>query len=118
MTMKLLPALVLIVASGFTSPHHQHRPAGEIKGIVTDQDGRHVASAVVFVAPQVLTLGEVTPRSAKTGNDGKFVFSGQFGPGTYTLYSRKEEEGYPDPTDRFYADSRAETEVHLTADKP
>lgn len=116
--MKLFPALVLMVASGFTSPQLQHRPAGEIKGVVSDGDGRPVSSAVVFAVPQALTLEEITSRSAKTGDDGKFVFSGRFSPGTYTLYSRKEEEGYPDPTDRFYADSKAATEVHLTADKP
>jgi hypothetical protein len=73
---------------------------------------------MVFAVPQALTLEGVTPRSVKTGEDGKFVFGGHFSPGTYTLYSRKEEEGYPDPTDRFYAGSRAETEVQLTADKP
>ncbi|HEY2361331.1 MAG TPA: carboxypeptidase-like regulatory domain-containing protein [Candidatus Angelobacter sp.] len=111
-------ALVLIVASGFTSPQPRHRPAGEIRGVVTDRDGRPISSAMVFAVPQALTLEAVTPRSAKTGEDGKFVFRGHFNPGSYTLYSRKEEEGYTDPTDRFYADSRAETEVHLTADKP
>jgi hypothetical protein len=116
--MKLLLALVLIISSGFTSLQPQHRPAGEIKGVVTDGDGHPVSSALVFAVPQALTLDGVTPRSAKTGDDGKFVFSGHFRPGTYTLYSRKEEEGYPDPTDRFYADSKAETEVYLTTDKP
>jgi hypothetical protein len=73
---------------------------------------------MVFVVPKVLTLEGAMPRSAKTGEDGKFVFGGHFSPGTYTLYSCKEQEGYPDPTDRFYADSRTETEIHLVADKP
>ena len=116
--MTLFLALVLILASGFTSPQPQHRPAGEIRGVVTDRDGHPVSSAMVFAVPQALTLEGVTPRSAKTGEDGKFVFGGHFSPGTYSLYSRKEKEGYPDPTDRFYADLGAETEVHLAADKP
>jgi hypothetical protein len=117
-SMTFFLALVLIFASGFTSPQPQHRPTGEIRGVVTDRDGRPVSSAVVFVVPQALTLEGVTPRSAKTGEDGKFFFDGHFSPGTYTLYSRKEQEGYPDPTDRFYSDSRTETEIQLTADKP
>jgi hypothetical protein len=117
-SMTLFLALVLIVASGFISPQPQHHPIGEIRGVVTDRGGSPVSSAIVFAVPQALTLEGVTPRSAKTGEDGKFVFRGHFNPGSYTLYSRKEEEGYPDPTDRFYADSKAETEVHLTADKP
>ena len=117
-SMTLFLALILIFASGFTSPKPQHRPTGEIRGVVMDRDGRPVSSAVVCVVPQALTLEGVTPRSARTGEDGKFVFGGHFSPGTYTLYSRKEQEGYPDPTDRFYADSRTETEIHLTADKP
>jgi hypothetical protein len=73
---------------------------------------------MVFAIPQALTLEGVTPRSSKTDKDGKFVFSGRFNSGTYTLYSRKEEAGYPDPSDRFYSDSRTETEVQLTAEKP
>jgi hypothetical protein len=111
-------ALALVVASGFTNPQAQRQPPGEIRGVVTDRDGRAIPSAVVFAIPQALTLEGVAPLSSKTDTDGKFLFSGRFSPGVYALYSRKEEAGYPDPSDRFYSDSRMETEVHLTADKP
>jgi len=116
--MNYFLTLVLVVASGFTHPQAPQQPAGEIRGSVIDPDGRPVPSATVFAVPQALTLEGVMPRSAKTDKDGKFVFGARFRPGTYTLYSRKEEEGYPDPSDRFYADSRVEAEVRLTAAKP
>ena len=111
-------ALALVIAIGFANAPAQRQPAGEIRGVVTDRDGRPIPSAIVFAIPQALTLEEVAPRSSKTDKDGKFVFSGRFRAGTYTLYSRKEEAGYPDPSDHFYSDSRTETEVQLTADKP
>lgn len=116
--MNYFLALALIVANGFTNLPARHQPPGEIRGIVTDQDGRPVPSAVVFVVPQALTLEGVSHRSAKADKNGRFVFSGRFHPGTYMLNSRKEEEGYPDTSERFYANLKAETEVDLTAEKP
>ena len=131
--MKTFLALTLVVVSGFTNPPAQRQPPGEVRGVVTDRDGHPIPSAMVFAIPQALTLEGVTPRSSKSGKDGKFVFSGRFNSGIYTLYSRKEEAGYPDPSERFYTDSRAATEaqlavvpltdvqltvVHLTEDKP
>lgn len=110
--------LLLVLASGFTSPQAQRQPSGEIRGTVTDQDGRPVSSATVYAVPKALTLEGSMHRSVKTDKDGNFLFGGRFRAGTYALYSRKEEEGYPDPFDPFYADSKAETDVLLTAEKP
>src|SRR5882724_7203090 len=94
--MNYLLTLLLVLAGGFTNPQSQRQPAGEIKGTVTDQDGRPVSSATVYAVPQALTLEGSKPRSAKADKDGKFLFGGRFRTGTYVLYSRKEEEGYPD----------------------
>ena len=116
--MQYFLLLALVVTSGFVQSHTKPSPDGEIRGSVTDQDGKPVPAAMVFAVPQDLALDSITPRSVKTDKDGKFVFRGRFRPGTYTIYSRKEEEGYPDPSDSFYANSKAETEVHLTADQP
>jgi len=100
-----------------------HKPAvtaatgGRNQGTVTDQDGRPVSSATVYAVPQALTLEAPCPgRPKQTGWE--VLFGGRFRTGTYVLYSRKEEEGYPDPSEPFYADSKAETQVHLTAEKP
>jgi hypothetical protein len=116
--MKYFLFLALVVTGGFAQSHTNPVPDGEIRGSVTDQDGKPVSGAMVFALPQDLTFDGIAPRSAKTDKDGKFVFRGRFRPGTYMLYSRKEEAGYPDPSDSFYANAKEKTEIHLTADHP
>jgi len=92
---------------------------GEIKGIVTDGDGSPVSDATVYAVPQGLMLDEITPRSVQTDRNGKFDFRGRFPFEAYKLYARKDEDGHPDPLDRFYADSKADVpRVDLTADHP
>jgi hypothetical protein len=95
------------------------RPEGHIKGTVTDQNGNPVASATVYVIPQAIAFEGITPRSVKSDSNGEFDFRGAFALGTYNIYSRKETDSYPDPTDKFYANPKIEgAKADLTDDHP
>ena len=117
--MKLV---VLIVAAGSLLAQAQTAapsPVGEIKGTVTDLNGRPVSGATVFAVPQGLALDDMTPRSVKTDSKGRFDFRGGFQLEAYKLYSRKEEDSYPDPLNYFYAKSQDDApQVDLTPDHP
>ena len=94
-------------------------PRREIKGTVTDQNGSPVSAATVYAVPQDATFDGITPRSIETDRNGGFDFRGGFQLGSYKLYSRKDADAYPDRSDVFYADSKAEApHVDLTEDHP
>lgn len=77
-----------------------------------------VPAATVYAVQQGLTFDGITPRSTKTDSNGAFVFRGGFQLGEYKLYSRKDEDGYPDQFNSFYADLKSETsKVDLTEDQ-
>lgn len=119
--------VILIVAAGSLITYSQtthaqtaaQPPTGEIKGTVTDRNGIPVAGATVYAVPQGLSFNDISPRAVKTDSDGRFDFRGGFQLETYKLYSRKEADAYPDPIDRFYADSKDKApEVELAASHP
>ncbi len=113
------PLLVLMIISGNliaqTSTNHL---SGEIKGNVIDQNGAPVSAAIVYAVPQGLVLDDVTPRSAKTNEYGRFDFRGGFELRSYKLYSRKDAEGYLNPLDAFYGDGDSTVEVTLSPKHP
>jgi hypothetical protein len=74
--MKYFLVLALVVTGGFAQSHTNPAPEGEIRGSVTDQDGKPVSAAMVFALPQDLTLDSIAPRSAKTDKDGNLFFAG------------------------------------------
>jgi len=91
-------------------------PKGHIKGTVTDQNGNPVASATVYAATD---FEGITLRSVKSNRNGEFDFRGAFNLGTYNIYSLKETDAYPDPTDKFYANPKIEAaKAELTEDHP
>ena len=106
--MKHLFALALIVATLPAHSQTKDHPNGEIKGVVTDQNGRPVVGAAVYAVPQYLAFDDIKPRSVKTDRNGEFGFRGGFRLGAYKLYSQKDEDGYLDPFKVFYADSKSE----------
>jgi Carboxypeptidase regulatory-like domain len=119
--------LLLVVAAGSLLAQSQLAQAqtgaqtqtktGQIKGTVTDEDGSPVSDATVYALPQGLMLDDITPRSVKTDRNGRFDFRGGFPFEAYKLYARKDEDGHPDPLDRFYADSKSDApRVDLTTD--
>jgi len=117
--MKHLAILIVVVGSVFAYSQTEVQVNGEIKGSVQDQNGNPISGATVYAVPQGLTLNDITPRSVTTNRNGKFDFRGGFELEEYKLYSRKDEDGYFDPFDRFYADSKAGAPaVYLTQDHP
>ena len=113
------PLLVVMVVSGTLIAQTPTKPlSGEIKGIVIDQNGGPVSAATVYAVPQGLVLDEVTPRSVKTNNTGRFDFRGGFELRAYKLYSRKDADGYLNPLDAFYGDGDSAVEVTLSPKHP
>jgi hypothetical protein len=119
--------LLLVVAAGSLLAQSQlaqtqtgsYTKTGEIKGTVTDEDGSPVPDATVYAVPQGLVLDDITLRSVQTDRNGRFDFRGGFAWEAYKLYARKDADGYPNPLDRFYADSKADApQVDLTANHP
>ena len=106
--MKHFLALALIATSLFAHSQTKNPLNGQIKGAVTDQSGNPVVGATVYAVPQFLTFNGINPRSVKTDKNGDFDFRGGFQLGAYKLYSQKGEDGYPDPSKSFYADSKLE----------
>ncbi len=116
--MKHFLTLTFVVASLFAASQTKDQPDGEIRGTVTDKNGSAVPAATVYAVPQD-TFDGITPRSIKTDGNGEFDFRGGFQLGAYKVYSRKDGDAYPDRSDGFYADSRAEApRVDLTEDHP
>ncbi|HET9304479.1 MAG TPA: carboxypeptidase-like regulatory domain-containing protein [Candidatus Sulfotelmatobacter sp.] len=115
--MKLFVALTVVAAS--LTAYSQTKLPGEIKGTVTDATGAPISGATVYAVSQNTGFSDATLRSAKSDRNGMFDFRGGFALGSYKLYSRKDEDSYPDPLDKFYADPQAEAQaVELTAAHP
>ena len=115
--MKLFVALTVVAAS--LVAYSQTKPPGEIKGTVTDATGAPISGATVYAVSQNAGFSDATLRSVKSDRNGMFDFRGGFALGSYKLYSRKDEDSYPDPLDKFYADPKAEAQaVELTAAHP
>ena len=116
--MKLLAVLALIAASALASSQTT-QPNGDLKGIVTDGNAMPVSGATVYAVEQNPGLNEAMPRSVKTDRNGAFHFRGGLPLGSYKLYSRKDEDAYMSPLDKFYADPKAKwPDVQLTASHP
>ena len=115
--MKLFVALTVVGAS--LVAYSQMKPPGEIKGTVTDPTGAPICGATVYAVSQNAEFSDATLRSVKSDRNGMFDFRGGFALGSYKLYARKDEDSYPDPLDKFYADPKAEAQaVGLTPAHP
>ena len=114
-----LAAGSLLVQTQMSAQSQMRNLRREIKGTVTDQNGIPVSAATVYAVPQGLVLDDIDPRSVETDSNGRFDFHGGLQLEGYKLYARKDEDDYPDPLDRFYADSKTEApQVELTDAHP
>lgn len=117
--MKLFLAFVLIVTTVPVYSQAKEQILGEIKGTVTDANGNLVPGATVYVVPQEISFENIAPRSTTANAAGSFEFHAGFALGTYKMYAKKESDGYPDPSDDFYADpKREQLTVELTKEHP
>jgi hypothetical protein len=112
-------AILIVLAGGLLAQAQTKVVPREIRGTVTDQLGAPVAGATVYAVFQDLGLNDISPRSVTADSNGRFVFRGDLQLGSYKLYAKKDNEGYPDPFDRFYVDAKAEAPaVKLSAAHP
>jgi hypothetical protein len=117
--MKFFLTFALIVTSVLACSQSKEKTSGEIKGSVTDANGNLVPRATVFVVPEDISFENISPRSVTANAIGEYDFHGGFAWGRYKLYTKKESEGYPDPSDTFYADPKREPlTVELTKEHP
>ena len=117
--MKHLVVLFVVAGSLLAYSQTSTSLTGQIRGRVIDRNGSPVSGATVYAVPQGLAFDDIAPRSVKTDESGAFYFRGGFQFEAYRLYSRKEEESYPDARDAFYADPKADApKVEITADHP
>jgi hypothetical protein len=73
-----------------------------ISGTVVNEDGKPVAQAAVYVSPEASSLVDAQSMVARTDAAGRFDFGRTLKHGFYEIYARKDEDGYPDPTSKFY----------------
>lgn len=117
--MKFFLAFALIVSTVLAYSQTKEKTQGEIKGTVTDANGNLVPGATVYVVPQEISFENVAPRSITANALGEFDFRGGFTLGMYKVYAKRESDGYPDPSDTFYADPKREPlTVELTKEHP
>lgn len=117
--MKFFLTFALTIATVLAYSQIKEKTLGEIKGTVADANGNLVPGATVYAVPQEISVENVAPRSIIANGVGEFDFRGGFDLGTYKLYAKKESDGYPDPSDNFYADPKREAPtVELTKDHP
>ena len=117
--MKFFLAFALIITTVLAYSQTKEKTLGEIKGTVTDVNGNLVPGATVYVVPQDISFEDIAPRSVTANAIGEFDFDGGLALGTYKLYAKKESDGYPDPSDTFYADpKREQLTVELTKEHP
>jgi hypothetical protein len=104
-----LPLIVLLLSICSVSQTPVPTPSdGRISGTVVNEDGKPVPGAAVYVT---LDSQEDSPSSlvdlrnstvARTDFAGRFDFGGKLKHGFYEIYARKDKDGYPDPTSKFY----------------
>jgi len=116
--MKVLAVLTLVAAS-LLAYSQTNPPTGRINGVVTDANATPISGATVYAVPDGPGLNDAIPHSVKTDRNGVFIFRRGLPLGSYKLYSRKDEDAYMSPLDKFYADPKAEwPDVQLTAAHP
>ena len=115
--MKFFLTFALIITTVLAYSETKETTLGEIKGTVTDVNGNLVPGATVYVVPREISFEDIAPRSVTANAIGEFDFHGGFALGSYKLYAKKD--GYPDPSDAFYADPKREPlTVELTKEHP
>jgi len=107
--MQRLPLIVLLLSICSVSQTPLPTPSdGRISGTVVNEDGKPVPGAAVYVS---LDSQEDSPFSlvdlrnstvASTDAAGRFDFGRKLKHGFYEIYARKDKDGYPDPTSKFY----------------
>jgi len=105
-----LPLIVLLLSTCSVSQTPVPTPSdGRISGTVVSEDGKPVPGAAVYIALESQEESSLVPlvdlrnsTVARTDATGKFDFARKLKHGFYEIYARKDKDGYPDPTSKFY----------------
>jgi hypothetical protein len=101
--MRRLPLIVLLLSSCAVSQSPDPTPVdGRIRGTVVNEDGKPVPGAAVYVSEEASSLVDVNSVVTRTDVAGRFDFGRKLKHGVYEIYARKDKDGYPDPTSKFY----------------
>jgi hypothetical protein len=101
--MRFRPLIVLLLSSCAIPQTPDPTPAdGRISGSVVNEDGKSVSGATVYVSEEATSLVDANSKVARTDVAGRFDFGPKLNHGVYEIYARKEKDGYPDPTSKFY----------------
>jgi hypothetical protein len=95
--------IVLLLSSWAISQTPDPTPVdGRIRGTVVNEDGKPVPGAAVYVSEEASSLVDANGLVARTDFAGRFDFGRKLRHGVYEIYARKEKDGYPDATSKFY----------------
>ena len=108
--MQRLPLIVLLLSICSVSQTPIPTPSdGRISGTVVNEDGKPVPGAAVYVSLESQEDSSLVPlvdlrnsTVARTDAAGRFDFGRKLKHGFYEIYARKDKDGYPDPTSKFY----------------
>ena len=101
--MRCLPLIVLLLSSCAVSQTPDPTPTdGRISGTVVNEDGKPVPGAIVYVSEEASSLVDANSIVTRTDVAGRFDFGRKLKHGVYEIYARKDKDGYPDPTSKFY----------------
>lgn len=92
---------------------------GKISGTVVNEAGEPVPGATVYVYEEPSSFVDANSIVARTNPAGRFDFGRKLKHGFYEIYARKDKEGYPDPTSKFYQPLNFSVQkVQLFGDQP
>jgi hypothetical protein len=101
--MRCVPLIVLLLSGCVVSQTPDPTPAdGRISGTVVTEEGKPVPGAAVYVSEEASSLVDANSIVARTDAAGRFDFGRKLKHGVYEIYARKDKDGYPDPTSKFY----------------
>jgi len=102
-----LPLIVLLLSICSVCQTPVPTPSdGRISGTVVNENGKPVPGAAVYASldsqedSSLVDLRNSTV--ARTDAAGRFDFGRKLKHGFYEIYARKDKDGYPDPTSKFY----------------
>lgn len=101
--MRSLPLIVLVLSICAVSQTPDPTPIdGRISGSVINEDGKPVPGAIVYVSEESFSLVDANSRVTRADAAGHFDFGRKLKHGVYEIHARKDKDGYPDPTSKFY----------------
>lgn len=98
MSIAIRCLLVVLLTSAYLCA----QPAGSVKGVVFDDQGRPLPKAEVHLSEAKRFVGHRLVETHETNSDGEF-FIPNVPWGTYLVLAGKESSGYPDPKLAFYS---------------